>query len=348
MGKSRNRRSRLKPQQIRDWVIKNFPEYKIKSGGRQIAINNPFDGDSKRHLWISLEITKSKHSGLEDYFVHDWRTSDYNMTFLSFVKRYRNVSFFEALKEVTGQHNASLKSMLQSSRDKLQDEEIQEVDRQIELPSVAKPFEGSIEKVGEMALSYLRSRMIDLSLAQKHGLLYTPDSIIFPYIEYGSVVYWQERSFLQKSFNFPDERKTGLSKTDFLFNFDNVDQPGDTVIIVEAIINSINVGDGCVATGGAVIGEDSMQVRKIAALDPKLVVLAPDADSAGIRSVLTNYMILRKVLDNCRFACCIPPNKGEDWNDIERRHGMGVAREYILRNTCALDLSVALRLRGRY
>lgn len=337
--KRRKRRTNIKPQQIEAWV-KRFFEYKRRSRGRQLAICNPFDGDDGFHFWISLEETTTKKHDVLDYYVHDWRHSRNNSSFIGFVKKFRNISYFEALKEVCGESSRSLRDHL---RKDVQTEEVEEKQESyIKLPELSESFDGTSSRVRSIALGYLRRRGILEEDVGRSQLYYTPSTIVFPYIEYGDLVYWQERSFLDKQFNFPNEHDTGLAKTDFLYNFDNVEQPDGVVIIVESIIDCINIGDGCVATGGAIISPDSKQVSKLVALSPRMVILAPDHDKAGVDSLLVNYNLLKSRL-GCRIGFAIPPF-GEDWNDLEKR-GRGEARKYLVGNSMAINLRALLGLR---
>lgn len=328
---------KITPDQVESWISRNF-QYKKKSGGRQIIINNPFNGDTGYHFWISLEDRKNKH-GKVGYWVHDFRTNQYDGSFVSFVKKYRNISYFAALSEVCGKSN--LKDVLRSIKSEPEPEP--EIEEYISLPSLSNLF--TVEsKAGDLALKYLESRGVSKERVLELGLYYTPVSIVFPYIEYGSLVYWQERYVIEKRFVFPDESKTGLSKTDFLYNFDYAEQPHGNIVIVESIFNCISIGDDCVATGGATISSDGKQVAKLEALLPKLVVLAPDNDPAGINSLLDNLLVLKKRLD-CSFAYCIPPKGIKDWNDLDQRDGSGSSRNYIKDNSCMLDIKTAMRLR---
>ena len=340
-------RYKITPDHIEQWVARHFPNYKKRGKGHQIKINNPFDGDTGYHFWISLEETSSKKNSEKNYYVHDWRYATYNMVFTTFVKRYLKVTYFEAIRDIIGGNASSLRSLLRRTRDTQQDDVIEnEIDENIKLPPLSKLIDNSDDKIKKMALQYLSGRMISEQQAIDNSLYYTPSTIVFPYIEYGIMAYWQERSFLEKRFNFPDERTTGLSKTDFLFNFDNVEQPGGCVVIVESIINCINVGEGCVASGGASMSSSSKQIKKLKALEPRMIVLAPDFDKAGIFSVLDNFSILRKEI-NCQYAYCLPPKSGVDWNDMEKSGGFETARKYILSNSRPLDLRSAILLRER-
>ena len=339
-------RYKITPDLIEQWVARHFPNYKKRGKGHQIKINNPFDGDTGYHFWISLEETSSKKHSEKNYYVHDWRYATYNMAFTTFVKRYLKVSYFEAIRDIVGGNASSLRSLLRRTRDVQEDIVDDKIEENIKLPLLSKLISDSDDKIQKMALQYLLGRMITKQQAIDNNLYCTPSTIVFPYIEYGVMVYWQERSFLEKKFNFPDERTTGLSKTDFLYNFDNVEQPSGCVVIVESIINCLSIGEGCVASGGASLSDNSKQVKKLKALEPRMIVFAPDFDKAGIFSVLDNYSILRKEI-SCQYAYCVPPKVGVDWNDLEKMGGPESARKYVLGNCRSLDLRSAILLRER-
>jgi DNA primase len=335
-------RIKIKPEQIERWVKRNFPEAKLR-GRKQISINNPFNGDSGNHFWISLQANRTKRHDRQDYYAHDWRNNSYNMSFLTFVKRYLNVSYFEAIRDVTQSSKSNLRELLRSRKKQEEIEEENQIEEQVELPVTSKPFKEEDTKISKMALRYLKSRGISKEQAIGFNLYYTPTSIVFPYIEYGVMVYWQERSLVGKSFDFPSEEKTGLNKSDYLFNFDNVEQPDSTVIIVESIINAINVGEGCVATGGAAVSDNSKQLDKICGFEPRQVIFAPDYDGAGLRSALNNYLLLKKRI-GAQFGLVLPYEKGLDWNDIEMKDGEGSARKYVFSNTMKFDLRYLMRI----
>ena len=339
-----SRRVEITKAQIEAWIARNF-EYKRKSNGRQLIISNPFDNDTGRHFWISTEKIKSKKHGKEGYWVHDFRTDQYNMSFLSFVKRFRRISYFAALAEVTGQQRSTLKESLRQSRarDQEQEEEPEQTEY-IALPEYSKPIAEGGGKAYELAVNYLNNRKVTLEQAKEHNIHYTPTTLVFPYIEYGDLVYWQEREMIQKRFNFPDEAKTGLGKTDFFYNYDNVEQPGSCIVAVESIFNCINMGDDCLASGGAIIPKGSKQEEKIRGMEPRMIVLAPDNDKAGINSLLDNLLVFAKI---CEVGYCLPPTGVEDWNDLEKRDGHGAARRYILNYSSRLEISTAMRLRER-
>jgi DNA primase len=150
--------------------------------------------------------------------------------------------------------------------------------------------------------------------------------VIWPYYEFESLVYWQSRSYLNKTFRFPspDVRdKTGnvigkitASKGQFLYGFDDV-QMNSYIIITEAIFDKHTLGEQALASGGAVLTSD--QLIKIRLLNPKSgIILAPDSDSAGIKSVIQNYSLL-KSMDYAVYYS-LPPsidgNDKTDWNEM--------------------------------
>jgi hypothetical protein len=326
---------KIKPEQIEAWVSKNFPGYKKRSGGRQLSINNPFDGDTSHNLWISLEETVNKYNKYRSYYMHDWRHDRDNCSFINFVRKYRNCSFYQAISEVCQNDIGFVRSHYEKPVE-------EEVLKQIELPKSSKPFSEELTIAGDLVLRFLKSRAITKEQAIKYGLYYTCTTVVFPYYEFGVIEYWQEREVLNKVFHNPSEKDYGVAKTDFLYNFDNAECPGGTLILVESIIDSINIGDDCLATGGAKMSDGGKQIDKLRMLNPKMIILAPDNDKAGMESLASNFLAIRSL--RCKVGYCLPP-KGGDWNDLEKL-GDGKARNYIINNSCELSLSRALRYRS--
>lgn len=333
---------KLTPEQIELWISKNF-KYKRRKDGDELLISNP-DGDTKFRLHISTvyKPLKKKHntdgSLIYGHWVNDYRPNhqQYNGSFVNFVKKYRGISYFEALKEITGTNAKTLRDQLHHVRisDK-PDEVVEDKSDDIALPNSYSFKDNKEHKLREIALSYIKNRAIKEETIINHQLHYTGSTVVFPYMEYGSLVYWQERNIIEKVFNFPDEKVTGLKKTDYLYNFDNVEQPCEYVIVVESIFNCLSVGDNCVATGGSTIVDGSMQLRKLIALRPSIVILAPDNDDAGRKSLKHNYFILRSHFPS--IAYCLPPTEA-DWNNIDQIDGVGAARRYIENNTKRLSI----------
>lgn len=321
---------RLTPQQIESWVKKNF-QYKMASGGKQIRINNPFDNsDDDYHMWISLTITALKKGpikGTKNYWVHDFRGT-YASTFIGFVKRYLHTSKGQAFAAVAN-------GKIDPSMYLVEDEEVEEVETILELPPGSKPIIGSPDsKARGFAVGYLNNRGVDLVKIDKYKIHFTVSSVVFPYFEYGNIVYWQERNLMNKIFMFPDS-STGTKKTDFLYGFDMVN-PESTLYIVESIFNCISIGDSCLASGGAILAGE--QLDRLKMLRPKGVVLAPDNDKAGIMSLVRNYYQLK---DLCPLFYSIPIGI-DDWNDIEQK--TRDSRKVMLKNVKKMDLVAIVRL----
>jgi hypothetical protein len=334
---------KVSPEQIEVWVDSHF-EYKHASGGKQFRICNPFDDDTDFHLWISAKPVKNKR-GQVGYYVHDFRPGNdsINGSFFRFVSKYLGVSYFDAIREVvgsTGDAREVLRGLRASKTEDEKDEDGKPEEILLELPPGSKSFEKSGGTAREIAEKYLRSRKITVEEAVKNNLHYTSTTIVFPYIEYGILVYWQERSILGKIFNFPNEEKTGLRKTDYLYGFDDV-EPHEHAIIVEAIVDKLTIGAGSVAIGGATI--DTKQIRKLRAANPELIILAPDNDEAGVKSLKQNYDLIKHYF---KVGYCIPPNNEwdlKDWNDFDKKFGPGWSKEYITENSRKVKLADALK-----
>lgn len=348
-------RIKFTPQQIEAWVGRHF-KYKRRSRGRQLCVTNPFDNDDGYHLWISTvpAIPKPK-PGVQrqmGYWVHDFRPGHYSGSLISFVKKFKKISYYQAVADIIGGDPKSVKEVLQKlrieRRSDIEPEPEKSVEeREVELPRGSKLFEeNDSSMVRQVASNNLRRRGVSEEEAIRLKLGYTSTTLVFPYYEFGVLVYWQERDILQKRFNFPDEKVTGLLKTDYLYNFDNVEFSGDHVVVVESIFNCISLGDNCVASGGATIV--GRQLQKLLALDVNAIILAPDLDDAGIKSLRLNFFELRRIGVK-RIAYCLPPYgllefNEKDWNDYEIRYGPGSAKKYMESHTFELNLGVFTRL----
>lgn len=327
-------------QQVENWVARNF-EYKKRSNGKQLTVCNPMDGDDGWHFWISLIPDKNRH-GKTNFWVHDFRPGhkQWDGSFLNFVQTYKKISYFDAVKEVTGESAANIKLMLRNiKKDEIQEEEI----KFIRMPESAKPFSDKADTVArKITLNYLNSRKISEDKAIKNKLHYTVSSVVFPYYEYGALVYWQERDIMNKVFNFPNEEEYKVGKTDFIYGFDNI-EPQSDVVIVEAIIGALTIEDNAAATGGAdIVGK---QIKKLKVLDPRIVVLAPDSDEAGIKSLRNNFFALRSMF---KLAYCIPPSPYKDWNEFDQNDGIGSSRNYINKNVAYLTMADMIRMTTKF
>jgi len=318
----------LTADHITAWVNQHFES---KRSGKQLRICNPDGQDDGYHLWISLTKTPSKN-GRVDFWVHDFRPNHqtYDGSFLHFVAKYRKISYRQAVKEVCGDA-VDLRSLL-AREEKV---EIEEPTRNlIELPSGAVPIEDPTDPFQALALSYLHSRGFDVQAARRYRLQCTVDSIIFPYYEFDDLVYWQSRSLLGKTFNFP----SGTTKSDYLFGYDFC-EPGDVMGIVESAYNAMALGENVVASGGASLNDNSL--RKIRLLKPSKIVLAPDNDEAGKKSLRANYFLLKPLAAEL-YVSLPPPNV--DWAEILEKEGAEAARHCYECNQRKLTIAEVCRL----
>lgn len=310
---------RLPPDKITAWITNNF-EIKPRKGGTELRICNPFDGDRKFHLNINVE------KGL----CHDFRGDEWagytpsgslvKRTFLKFVQLYLNCSYTQAVKEVLGS-SSSARSYLRHW--KLRGKEEAKKDLSFGLPEGTESISASKHpKTAATVLRWLHSRGIDDRKIEKYNIMHCGLDVVWPYFEFDELVYWQSRSRTDKRFSFPST-DVGVGKADFLYGFDQI-EPASHLIITEAIFDCQTLESQCVGSGGVDLSD--RQLRKIKFLGPKDgIILAPDNDIAGVKSVLVNASRLEIL--GFRLLFSIPPeieyedDDGEiavtkDWNDL--------------------------------
>ncbi|MDP6586673.1 MAG: toprim domain-containing protein, partial [Anaerolineales bacterium] len=240
-----------------------------------------------------------------------------------FVQLYRRCSFVEAFKEVCGKDVtvSSIYAKLKKENAEVKSAEAEEREYDIALPSGSLPIIDHKDTLnGRMLVSWLASRGVGEDMIAQYRLHFHSMHVVWPYYEYGSLVYWQERNCLNKVFRFPSE-SVGVTKGMFLYGFDMV-EPGDYVVVTEAIFDSHTLGAQTVASGGAILTDK--QVHRLRALNPTNgVVLAPDNDAAGVKSIISNYELLHPYFKKIFYA--LPPKLkygddqvATDWNDIGR------------------------------
>lgn len=344
----------IKPseRQIIDWIEKNITNYKVRGSsnhGDIYTMPNPAAVGSGGY---KLGISPSKG------WVRDFRPQyeRFNGSFISFVAKYRNCSIHEAIKEVCGS-STSAQSLVEYAiqalnrrREDAEDEYEPVEEERLSLPGGLLPItDKSKPKAWKIASNYLKSRHISLDVAEKHDIRYSAAMLCFPYYEYGSIVYWQARHIRNKFFEFPKGVEGGKTVEDFLHGFDFV-EPGTDIILVESFFNEAVIGDGAMSTGGAAL--KNRQFRKIKTLFPNKIILAPDIDEAGIKSLRHNYEILSPTLGK-KLYYCLPPRKylkddENDWNDVAKNvnhlENPEFIRKYIEENAKPLDLRILMRL----
>lgn len=343
----KNLNSLFKSDEIEAWVRSNF-DVKNKNKKGWLKICNPFQGretgteDTKYHMNI--------HTGTGA--VRDWRPNHkhHDSNIVKFVQDYLRCSKAEAVKAIKSAKKSDISSILEEGIEEQPQNLIDEIN--LKLPENCWTFEGTNGKLKDICVNYLKSRNIDLQTAIDWGLMYGIGTIIFPYIEYGEVVYWQSRDITSKRFEFPDS-SCGLVKTNFLWGWHRAD-PGTALYIVEAIFNAISIGPGALASGGASLGEK--QSQKLDVLSPEKIVLCPDNDAAGIASLIYNYEILKDHKEYLWY--CLPPiiDGIKDWNDLDQLKVKNnelykqyikedSIKEYIDNNMKKLDLLTIIKFR---
>jgi hypothetical protein len=294
-------------------------EAKPRKNGEEYVINNPFVYDTGFHFNVNPE------KGV----CHDWRGDEWagpinpktgkrNCSFIKFVSLYEKVEYGEAIKIILGSDYITFRTEAQK---------LPVIKEQMELPKSAVPLTTSTYGEKPMLMRWLISRGYDENQVAEHSIHHRGVEVIWPYYEYEELVYWQSRSRLNKRFAFPSSEmfdddgnvvgKREFGKGDFLYGFDQVDH-GTYVIITEGIFDKNTLGPQALASGGALL--TSNQINKLKLLNPKKgVILAPDNDTAGVQSALTNHAKLRQSGLSAYIA--LPPDYVKDWNElITERH----------------------------
>lgn len=314
-----NRRKILKPapHQIVAWVKKHFSNHKTAQGGKQLRINNPFDGDRGFHLWINIDL------GL----VHDFRPRHKKVdgTFLWFVKKYRKISFNEAVREVIGEvGNENYTYYIPKDSGPKQ---------RINLPDGFKYLTDSNSIILEPIYNYLHFRKITDDQIKSNKIGYSGFDVVFPYFEDGDIVYWQSRNIMNKTFRFPEN----TNKSDFIYGYDDI-EPGEPIILTESIFNAMMFDRG-VAIGGSSLG--SRQVAKLRKRGVKELILALDNDSAG-RMGIAKCFDLRNYFS---VFYSLSPDYDKDWNDLAIEEGRKSVNNIMSHNIKKLTFSESVRLK---
>jgi hypothetical protein len=181
-------------------------------------------------------------------------------------------------------------------------------------------------------ISWLKKRGYSIEDIDRYDIHYLSMDCYWPYYEFGNLVCWQSRNRFNKIYRFPDkviyDRKgqvtgeTEGSKGDFLYGFDDCES-ASYLIITESIFGQYTLGEQAMASGGAVL--TPAQIAKIRILGPrKGIILSPDNDKAGIKSVISNAKLLNG--EGYKLYYSLPPKlpfqKGDetkytkDWNEI--------------------------------
>ena len=311
---------RLRPELIEAWVKAHFPDCKPRKNGRELRINSPFLPDTGYNF--NINPAKGK--------CHDWRGDHWaginprtgklcERSFLRFVQVFLNCSYQAALQNVLGDRPDGFLPAGAVTRP--EPSECKE-DATVALPKGTQPLLGSkSQKLAARVLRWLAGRGISQELVGRYNIMHSGLDAIWPYYEYGQLVYWQSRSSISKRFQFPDLAE-GSGK-EFLYGFDKA-QPARYVILTEAILDSLVLDRQALAIGGAELSV--RQISKLKLLGPRRgIILALDNDRAGIEGILTNAGLLSHL--GYPLLAAIPPKLSwrgiltKDWNDVGRAVG---------------------------
>ena len=319
------------PDQIKSWIKINFPIFKSARHGQEIRINNPFQSpvepDTGFHLWINLEKAK----------VHDFRPQykrQADGSFLWFVKKYKRTSFRQAVREVMG--DGAINSISYDGKMQIYEEKNRII--YVKLPEgFVRLDDNKDDPISKPVREYLYSRCVTDEQISALEIGNSGFDVVFPYHEYGEIVYWQSRSAINKRFNFPE----GTSKTQYIYGFDNI-EPDEPVIVTESIFNSMMFDRG-VSAGGSSISVE--QKRRFKAAKASILIITFDNDEAGWKGTAQAYDLLKS---DFKLYYSLPDGD-DDWNKIAQNNGIKAVRSMMIRNLRKLDLSnvVKLKLRQR-
>lgn len=343
---------RIPASKIIAWIEGRF-EYKTRKNGNEYCINNPFDGDTGFNFNINPEM-----GVCNDWRGNEWagpinpETGKRNCSFLKFVRLYNDCSYREALESVLG-GSEDISSFLRPGYRATDQQAKRKVS--VALPDGAIPLSASEDKQAAILRKWLHSRGYTDDEIKSAELCHIGMDVYWPYYEFDTLVYWQSRSRLNKRFDFPSTNiydqsgnvvgVTDGSRSDFLYGFDSV-EPASYLIITEAIFDQNILGDQVLASGGAALNDN--QIKKIRILGPKSgIILSPDNDSAGIKSIVNNNDLLAR--QGFKVYYSLPPTGFKDWNELFTSGGMTKAeiRAYHDDHISPLSRKELVKLRKR-
>lgn len=324
------RGKQIPPAKIVAWVQRNF-DHKERRGGEEICICSPFNGDTGYNFNINPSLAAC----------HDWRGDEWagpinpntrkrNCSFIKFVKLFRKCSYADALREVLGT-SVDIGSYLRPENRHSTAEAVRKV--AVALPAGTERLAtNQDDPQAKMVISWLKKRGYTIEDIDKYDIHHLGVDCYWPYYEFDTLVYWQSRNRFNKVYRFPDVTvydkggkvvgETEGSKGEFLYGFDECDS-ATYLIVTESIFGQYTLGEQTLASGGAVLTED--QIGKIRILGPrKGIILSPDNDKAGIKSVISNAQLLKS--EGYPLFYSLPPklpfDKGgetkytKDWNEL--------------------------------
>jgi hypothetical protein len=318
---------KIPAKKIAGYIESRF-EFRMRKEGQEYLINNPLTYDTGFHFNINPEKA----------VCHDWRGDEWagainpktgkrNCSFIKFVSLYEKVDYSEAIRLIMGTDYISFRTEVQK---------LPVIKEEMSLPRGAMALSTSSAAERQMLERWVISRGYTTDEIFNRNLHHLGAEVIWPYYEYGELVYWQSRSRLNKRFAFPSSEifdddgnvvgKREFGKADYLYGFDEAEH-GTFVIITEGIFDMHTLGGQALASGGALLTPN--QIAKLKLLNPKKgVILAPDNDAAGVNSAFSNQIKLRQA--NLNAYVSLPPDTVKDWNELVTERKMAKSAIRIL------------------
>jgi len=268
-------KSKIPSSIIVSFLHDNF-EVKETSTG-ELRINSPFTQDNKFHLYINPEQGVFK----------DFKT-DMSGSFSYMVAQYLDIPEGNVLTHLVKEYG--LKKIETTEYKKTVEEQAK-----LELPEGLHFFkDGNLGLFGNMALEYLRERLISEEYIQEMGYVFNSSSeyhnrIFIPFYENGEIVYYICRDFTGTSYlRYANPHK--INSKQFVYNIDRLQ---DTLFICEGIFDVLSIRN-IVGTAllSANLGE--IQAKKIMERAPKNIIFVPDNDETGDKTLDDNVKLLMK------------------------------------------------------
>jgi DNA primase len=172
-------------------------------------------------------------------------------------------------------------------------EEILPVAKNLELPDGLTRFyeKEKIGLMGNRAITYFKSRKIEPRM--DFGYIFKPDSeynnrVFIPFYENGEIVYFLTRTFIDDPLRF--KNPPGFDSKNYVFNIDQMN--GDVVLLCEGVFDALSVKE---PVASCILSADlgRQQAIKIFNKSPKAIIMVPDNDETGSRTLKRNIELLR-------------------------------------------------------
>jgi DNA primase len=255
----------------------NFTVKETSTG--EIRINSPFLQDDKFHLYINPEEGVFK----------DFK-SDISGSFSYFISEYMGIPEKDILPYLMKEYGFGNKTTYTKIIEERKEAEL-------ELPKGLHFFaDTKLGYIGNLALDYLKERMIDEKYINEMGYVYDANSeynnrIFIPFFEEGKLVYYICRDFTGTSY-LRYANPHNINSKNFVYNIDNLQ---DTLFICEGVFDAISIKN---IIGTAILSANlgETQAKKIMERAPSKIIIVPDNDSTGNKTLDDNVKMLIKYM----------------------------------------------------